>query len=167
MRLWLSGGEQLLICASSCPHSSSSSSPLSSTIPQSWTDHTTRQTHGRPQTTSHGTLSRLALKSVRAAKKDSVAKCAGPLQYGVGRPDGANTMINTIQFLAEADNSRVLVARDLKAAFQNASRVEPCCTAPSKTMRVLQLSSPCGTLVPLCRMHYDSACTQHQCQQWC
>ena len=38
-------------------------------------------------------LHRLALKSVRAAKRESVAKCAEPLQYGVGRPDGANTMI--------------------------------------------------------------------------
>ena len=64
-------------------------------------------------------LRRLALKSVMAAKKESVAKCAGPLQYGVGRPDGANTMIKTIQYRAEADNSRVLVAFDLKAAFQN------------------------------------------------
>ena len=66
-------------------------------------------------------LRRLALKSVVTAKKESVAKCAGPLQYGVGRPDGANTMIKTIQYLAEADNSRVLVALDLKAAFQNVS----------------------------------------------
>ena len=56
------------------------------------------------------------------SKKESVAKCAGPFQYGVGRPDGANTMIKTIQYLAEADNSRVLVALDLKAAFQNVSR---------------------------------------------
>ena len=64
----------------------------------------------------------LALKSVMAAKKESVDKCAGPLQYGVGRPDGANTIIKTIQYLAEADNSRVLVALDLKAAFQNVSR---------------------------------------------
>ena len=31
-------------------------------------------------------------------------------------------MIKTIQYLAEADNSRVLVALDLKAAFQNVSR---------------------------------------------
>ena len=67
-------------------------------------------------------LRRLALKSVMAGKKESVAKCAGPLQYGVGRPDGANTMIKTIQYLAEADNSRVLVALELKAAFQNVSR---------------------------------------------
>ena len=67
-------------------------------------------------------LRRLALKSVMAARKESVAKCAGPLQYGVGRPDGVNTMIKTIQHLAEADPSRVLVALDLKAAFQNVSR---------------------------------------------
>ena len=62
-------------------------------------------------------LRRLALKSVMAAKKESVAKCAGPLQYGVGRPDGANTMIKTIQYLAEADNTRVLVAVDLKGCL--------------------------------------------------
>ena len=50
-------------------------------------------------------LRRLALKSVMAAKKESVAKCARLLQYGVGRPDGANTMIKTFQYLAEADPS--------------------------------------------------------------
>ena len=44
-------------------------------------------------------LRRLALKSVMAAKKESVDKCAGPLQHGVGRPDGASTMIKTIQSL--------------------------------------------------------------------
>ena len=67
-------------------------------------------------------LRRLALKSVMAAKKELAAKCAGPLQCGVGRPDGTNTMIKTIQYLAEADPSRVLVSLDLKAAFQNVSR---------------------------------------------
>ena len=67
-------------------------------------------------------LRRLSLKSVVAATKESVAKCAGPLQYRVARPDGANTMIKTVQFLTEADPSRVLVALDLKAAFQNVSR---------------------------------------------
>ena len=67
-------------------------------------------------------LHRLALKPVMAAKKESLAKCAGPLQYGVGRLDGANTMIKTIQYLTEVDSTRVLVALDLKAAFQNVSR---------------------------------------------
>ena len=46
-------------------------------------------------------LRRLALKSVMAAKKESVAKCAGPLQFGVGRPDGANTMIKTMQYFVD------------------------------------------------------------------
>ena len=64
-------------------------------------------------------LHRLALKSVMAAKQESVAKCAGSLQYAVGRPAGANTMIKTIQYKAEVDPTRVLVAVDLKAAFQN------------------------------------------------
>ena len=72
-------------------------------------------------------LRRLALKSVMAAKKESVAKCAGPLQCDVGRPDGANTMIRTIQYLAEADNSQVLVALGLKAAFQK-------CVSQSNTL---------------------------------
>ena len=36
--------------------------------------------------------------------------------------DGANTMIKIVQYLAEADPIRVLVALDLKAAFQNVSR---------------------------------------------
>ena len=56
-----------------------------------------------------------------AAKKESVAKCACPLHNGVGRRDGANTMIKTIQYFAEADPKRVLVALDLTATFQNVS----------------------------------------------
>ena len=68
-------------------------------------------------------LRSLALKSPMAAKRESMVKCAGPLQYGVGRPDGANTMVKTIQYLTEADTFRVLVALDLKAAFQNVSQI--------------------------------------------
>ena len=56
-------------------------------------------------------LHRLALKSAMAAKKESVARCAGPLQYGVGRPDGANTMIKTIQCLAEAESLLLLTSK--------------------------------------------------------
>ena len=52
----------------------------------------------------------------------SVIAAAGPLQHGVGCKDGANKMIKSIQYFAEADPSRVLVALDLKAAFQNVSR---------------------------------------------
>ena len=77
-------------------------------------------------------LRRLALKSVMAAKNESAAKCAGPLQHGVGRPDGANTMIKTIQYLAEAEPSQTCLA-------------EQCCTASRKPMRILQLSCLSGT----------------------
>ena len=67
-------------------------------------------------------LRRLALKAVIAAKKTSITDAVGPLQHGVGCKDGANKMIKSIQYFAEADQSRVLVALDLKAAFQNVSR---------------------------------------------
>ena len=67
-------------------------------------------------------LRRLALRAVIAAKKPSVIAAAGPLQHGVGCQDGANKMIKSSQCFAEADQSLVLVALDLKAAFQNVSR---------------------------------------------
>ena len=52
-------------------------------------------------------------------KKGSVVTCAGPLQHEVGCPDGANKMIKTIKYIAEADPARVLVALDRKADFDN------------------------------------------------
>ena len=105
-------------------------------------------------------LRRLALKSVMAAKKESVAKCAGPLQYGVGRPDGANTMIKTIQYLAEADNSRVLVALDLKAAFQNVSRRAMLHSIAQTDTDLAAVFSKWYTGTTEHRMHYDSAYTK-------
>ena len=105
-------------------------------------------------------LRRLALKSVMAAKKESVAKCAGPLQYGVGRPDGANTMIKTIQYLAEADNSRVLVALDLKAAFQNVSRRAMLYSIEQTDADLAAVFSKWYTGTTELRMHYDSAYTK-------
>ena len=44
------------------------------------------------------------------------------LQYGVGRPDAANTVTKTIKYFAGADPTQVLVALDPKAAFQNVPR---------------------------------------------
>ena len=105
-------------------------------------------------------LRRLALKSVMAAKKESVAKCAGPFQYGVGRPDGANTMIKTIQYLAEADNSRVLVALDLKAAFQNVSRRAMLRSIAQTDSDLAAVFSRWYTGTTEHRMHYDSAYTK-------
>ena len=128
---------------------------------ESWTDHTACQTHRWPQTTSQMSfLRRLALKSVMAAKKESVAKCAGPLQYGVGRPDGANTMIKTIQYLAEADNSRVLVALDLKAAFQNVSRRAMLYSIAQTDADLAAVFSKWYAGTTEHRMHYDSAHTK-------
>ena len=80
-------------------------------------------------------LRRLALKSVMAAKKESVTKCAGPLQYGVGRPDGTNTMIKTIQYLAGALRRPSRMSRGV-----------PCSTALSALTLTSLLSSPDGTL---------------------
>ena len=119
----------------------------------------------RPKTEFHLTLSlslsvsfslygRLALKSVMAAKKESVAKCAGPLPKGVGGPDGANTMIKTI--LAEADNSRVLVALDLKAEFQNVSRTTQKSVPTVGWIRV----------VPCQRVDFQLLLTQYSVQSW-
>ena len=105
-------------------------------------------------------LRRLALKSVMAAKQESVAKCAGPFQYGVGRPDGANTMIKTIQYLAEADNSRVLVALDLKAAFQNVSRRAMLRSIAQTDSDLAAVFSRWYTGTTEHRMHYDSAYTK-------
>ena len=105
-------------------------------------------------------LRRLALKSVMAAKKESEAKCAGPFQYGVGRPDGANTMIKTIQYLAEADNSRGLVALDLKAAFQNVSRRAMLRSIAQTDADLAAVFSRWYTGTTEHRMHYDSAYTK-------
>ena len=105
-------------------------------------------------------LRRLALKSVMAAKKESVAKCAGPFQHGVGRPDGANTMIKTIQYLAEADNSRVLVALDLKAAFQNVSRRAMLRSMAQTDSDLAAVFSRWYTGTTEHLMHYDSAYTK-------
>ena len=66
------------------------------------------------------------------------------MQYGVGRADGANTMIKTIQYLAEPNSSRVLVAVDLNAAFQNSiQQTDP------------ELAAVFSTWYTEHRMHYE------------
>ena len=105
-------------------------------------------------------LRRLALKSAMAATRESVAKCAGLFQYGVGRPDGANTMIKTIQYLAETDSSLVLIARDLKAAFQNVSRRSTLHSIEQTDLDLAAVFSKWYTGTTEHRMHYDSAYTK-------
>ena len=51
-----------------------------------------------------------------------VKETVGPHQFGVGAKGGANCLIKTMQCAPEAEHDRVLVALDLKAAFQNVSR---------------------------------------------
>ena len=48
------------------------------------------------------------------------------LQHGVGCPDGANTMIKTIKYFAEADPSHILVALDSpRAMLNNIEQTDP------------------------------------------
>ena len=125
-------------------------------------DHATRKTHsGHRPLLMMSFLRRLVLKSIMAAKKESVAKCAGPLlQCGVGRPDGANTMIKATQYLAEADTSRVLVALDLKAAFQNVSRRAVLYSIAQTEADLAAVFSKWYTGTTEHRMHCDSAYTK-------
>ena len=105
-------------------------------------------------------LRRLTLKSVMAAKKESLAKCAGPLHHGVRRPHGADTMIKTTQYLAEADTSRVLVALVLKAAFQNVSRRAMLYSIEQTDADLAAVFSKWNTGTTEHRMHNDSAHTK-------
>ena len=137
------------------------------TIFKSWTDHTTCQTHRRSQTTPYDVISPQTCAEISDGSKERISgQVRGPLQYGVGRPDGANTMIKTFQHLAEADNSRVLVALDLKAAFQNVSR-----RAMLYSIAQTDAESRCG-LFQVVHWHHGApnalrlSLHQNHCQQW-
>ena len=100
-------------------------------------------------------LRRLALKAVIAAKQASVIEAAGALQHGVGCKDGANKMIKSIQYFAGADQSRVLVALDLKAAFQNLSRRSMLYILGQHDPELATVFSRWYTGSTTHRMHYD------------
>ena len=70
------------------------------------------------------------------------------------------TRFKTIQYLAEAHNSRVLVARDLKAAFQNVSHREMLYGIAQTDAHLAAVFSKWYTSTTEHRMHYDSACTK-------
>ena len=74
-------------------------------------------------------------------------------------------MIKTIQYLAEADNTRVHVALDLKAAFQNVSRSAMLYSIAQTDADLAAVFSKWYTGTTEHRMHYDSAYTKNQCQQ--
>ena len=69
-------------------------------------------------------------------------------------------MIKTIQYLAEADNSRVLVALDLKAAFQNVSRRAMLRSIAQTDADLAAVFSRWYTGTTEHRMHYESAYTK-------
>ena len=69
-------------------------------------------------------------------------------------------MIKTIQHLAEADNSRVLVPLDLKAAFQNVSRRAMLYSITQPEADLAAVFSIWYTGTTEHRMHYDSAYTK-------
>ena len=102
-------------------------------------------------------LRRLALKAAIAAKQSSVIEAAGALQHGVGCKDGANKMIKSIQYFAEADQSRVLVALDLKAAFQNVSRRSMMHSLGQHDPELATVISRWYTGSTTHRMHYDGS----------
>ena len=69
-------------------------------------------------------------------------------------------MIKTIQYLAEADNSRVLVALDLKAAFQNVSRRAMLYSAAQTDADLVAVFSKWYTGTTEHMLHYEPAYTK-------
>ena len=69
-------------------------------------------------------------------------------------------MIKTIQYLTKADNSRVLVALDLKAAFQNVSRRAMLRSIAQTDADLAAVFSRWYTGTTEHRMHYESAYTK-------
>ena len=72
-----------------------------------------------------------------------------------------------MQYLAEADSSRFLVALDLKAAFQNVSRGAMLHSIEQNDPDLAAVLSKWYIGTTEHRMHYESATHQDQCQQWC
>ena len=105
-------------------------------------------------------LRRLGLNAVIAAKQTSVIDAAGALQHGVGCKDGAHKMIKSIQYFAEADQSRVLVALDLKAAFLDVSRRAMMFSLGQHNPDLATVFSRWYTGPTTHRMHYDGAYAQ-------
>ena len=69
-------------------------------------------------------------------------------------------MIKTIQYLAEADSSRVLLALDLKAAFQKVSRRAMLYSIKGSDADLAAVFSKCFFGAIEHRMHHDSAYTK-------
>ena len=92
-------------------------------------------------------LRKLALKAIIAAKKPSVMAAAGSLQHRVGCQDGANKMIKSIHYFAEADPTASW-SLSISRLLSNMSPGAPCCSAWSSTTLNWPRSSPDGTRAP-------------------
>ena len=75
-------------------------------------------------------------------------------------------MIKTIQYLAEADNSRVLVALDLKAAFQNVYRRAMLYSIAQTDADLAEVFSKWYTSTNGAPNALRLSLHQNQCQQW-
>ena len=75
-------------------------------------------------------------------------------------------MIKSIQYFAEADPSRVFVALDLKAAFQNVSRRAMMFSLGQHDPELAKVFSRWYTGSTTHRMHYDGSYATHPGQQW-
>ena len=101
---------------------------------------------------------RLALKAIIAAKKKNVGHGRSwPTPTLVDCQDGANKMIKSIQYCVEADQSRVLVALDLKVAFQNVSRRQMLHCLGQHGPDLATVFSRWYTGSTTHRMHYDGS----------
>lgn len=75
----------------------------------------------RPLLLSH-VFRRWALCVLTKLGKLVIETMAGDMQYGVGCSDGASKLTNTLRALVVSDLTRVVLAIDIKAAFQKVAR---------------------------------------------
>ena len=155
LSLRIPGGEQRLVCASRCIHSSSNSSQLSATIPQSWTEHATRQTHRRPQTTSHDVLSPQVGTQISNGSKERIS----------GQVCGTLAVWCWKTRRSKHDGQNHPIPRG-KAAFQNVSRRAMLYSIAQTDADLAAVFSKWYTGTTEHRMHCESAYTKNQCQQW-
>ena len=157
----LVGNSDLFVCASNCAHSSSCSSQLSATVLKSCTDHTACQTHRQPQTTPHDVFSPQSCAQISNDSKERISgQVCGTFAVRCWKTRRSKHDDQNIQYLAEADNSRVLVALDLQATVQKVSRRAMLYSIAQTDADLAAVFSKWYTGTTEHRMHYDSAYTR-------
>ena len=87
-------------------------------------------------------------------------ECTTSPSHRTDCPRDQEPLLKTIQYLAEADNSQVLVALDLKTAFPNVSRTAMLYSIAQTDADLATVFSKWYTGTTEHRMHYDSAHTK-------